>query len=431
MRKKVVIVGLIVLFFVLTAPMFAAGQAEEAEEEKVILEYICFDDQQATFVWFDEVFQEYQEMNPNVTINVTGLPSSEYEKLTMLQIATGQVPDIFPMLSSQLVRVMDENMLEPLDKWLEDSDLNDRLLPLVREAGSRDGQVYAFIRALPPWVLITNEKLLNQAGIEKAPQNIEDFYEAAKAVKEKTGKWGYVAWLDYADDFNTMRSILSWLIGFGGHWGLEPYNVTINSDENVEAFTWLQKFVAEGLTPTGITERPSYDMFMKEEVAMIISGTWLPGMVQQTNPDLFLNNLGVYKIPLPTQNSLVGGGWVGIPAASKNKEAAWDLLEFMYSSENQSKWIEYSTRYGSTTDQPSQEWIDQKAPWFPIVSEVAENHVVGIGYDPVGYESYAGQFRRAMMPYVLDILQKGAPVKPTLDKAQNEVSSLLKDLSGK
>jgi multiple sugar transport system substrate-binding protein len=422
MKKKVLSKILwVLMILILVSPLFAEGSNEKEELENIELEYVCFDDQAGTFVWFEDVFARYQEENPNITIKVTGIPSGEYEKLTMLQMSVGKAPDIYPMFSSQLVNVLNNDMLEPLDKWIKGTELDERLLPLTREVASKDGELYALIRALPPWVLQANTKLLDEAGVTSIPKTIEELYEAIKIVEKNTDKYGYVTWLDFSNDFNVMRSVLSWLIGFGGHWGLEPGKLTIYSEANVEALSWLQKLVAEGLIPLGIDEKISYDMFKKGEIAMLIAGTWLPGMVQGENPDFFENYLSVSKVPFPTQNSLVGGGWVGIPAASKNKDAAWDLLSYMYSSENQVKWIETATRYGSTTDQPTDDWVNNKAPWFPVITDVAENNLVGIGYDPAGLEAYAGEFRKAMMPYIVDIISNGAPVASTLKEAQMEM----------
>jgi multiple sugar transport system substrate-binding protein len=415
--------GFVFLVSFLVIPFSVAeGQKEQSEtEEEIVLDYVCWDDQRSTFKWFQDRFDEFEEMNPNVTVKVTGLPPADYTKVTMMNLATGSAPDLYPILSSQLSVVLDNGFLAPLDPWLQNSDLEERLLQVNYEVAERDGNLYALIRALPPWVLQVNMRLLKEAGYNEPPRNMEEFYEIAKGIKEETGEWGYVTWLDYSNDFNVMRCVLSWMIGFGGHWGLEPGKLTIDTEENAEAFTWLRKFVQDGIIPEGISESTSYDMFINEKIGMMIAGTWLPGMVQADNPEYFEDYLGVYKVPFPTKNSLCGGGWLGIPKDSDNKELAWELMEHMYSSESQRKWIEISTRLGATNDEPSDEWIKNKAPWFPVVLDVAQNHVNSIGYDPVGFEDVAGEFRKEMMPFIMELLKGDAPVEEILEDAQNDL----------
>ena len=173
-RKRGLNLIFLLMVLLLTTQVFAEGKKEKIEGQKNIeLEYTCWDNQKGTFEWFEDVFNRYQKLHPNVTIKVTGIPSGEYAKMTMLQMSTGNAPDIYPMFSSQLITVLDNHMLEPLDQWLDNSELNSRLVPITRKVAARNGHLYAFIRALPPWVFQVNKKILKEAGVSKIPENID------------------------------------------------------------------------------------------------------------------------------------------------------------------------------------------------------------------------------------------------------------------
>ena len=404
----------------IVAASVLAGGGRETTAPQVELQYIAWDLGTPAWSWFEDRFAEFSAMHPNVSIRTSGIPASDYRTVIMQQVLSGDAPDLVPIFSDQLLVLQPLGYLEPLDRWLENSELNDRLLPAVRHVAEIDGSVYAVLRALPPWMLHANMRILNEAGIENPPSTIEEFYAAAKAVSENNDAWGYVGWLDSANVHDYTRTVLSWFVGFGGHFTTEPGKIGINQPANVNALTWLRRFKNENLMPMGISENESYDLFVEEKAAMMVVGTWLAGMVADRNPAAY-RNLEVRSVPMPARGSLTGGGWLGIPAASRNKDMAWALLEHMYSSENQIKWVQESGRLGSTTDLPSDEWIEANAPFLYEMKEIGENYVHSLGYDPIGFETHSAEFKREVMPYLIEAMETTRPVRSILDEAQRHL----------
>ncbi|TVR94462.1 MAG: sugar ABC transporter substrate-binding protein [Spirochaetaceae bacterium] len=415
-RASRVVAVMVLLVLILSGTAFARGE-QEARVPRVELQYIAWDLGTPAWSWFEDRFAEFEEMNPHVSIRTSGIPASDYRTVIMQQVLSGDAPDLVPIFSDQLLVLQPLGYLEPLDRFLENSELNDRLLPVVRHVAEIDGSVYAVLRALPPWMLHANMRILNEAGIQEPPSTLEEFYAAAKAVKENTDAWGYVGWLDSANVHDYTRTVLAWFVGFGGHFTSEPGKLAVNQQANVDALTWLRRFKNEGLMPMGIAEGESYDLFVEEKAAMMVVGTWLAGMVMDRNPSSY-RELKVVSVPMPARGSLTGGGWLGIPAASRNKDLAWQLIEHMYSSENQVKWVQQSGRLGSTTDLPSDEWIAANAPFLHEMKMIGEQYVDALGYDPIGFEAHSAEFKREIMPYLVEAMETTRPVRAILDEAQ-------------
>src|SRR5688500_9025931 len=61
---------------------------------------------------------EFEEQHPGVTLSTTLIPSNEYEDKTFTQIAGGSSPDIYPVFTNMVPRLIAEDLLEPLDSYL-------------------------------------------------------------------------------------------------------------------------------------------------------------------------------------------------------------------------------------------------------------------------------------------------------------------------
>lgn len=85
--------------------------------------------------------------------------------------------------------------------------------------------------------------------------------------------------------------------------------------------------------PAGVSYTDTQILFTQEEAAMFIGGSWEAGYFKSTNPEL---EFGTFPMPLRERSgpglvsSFVDGSY-GVNAKSKNKEAAYKLVEFMAS----------------------------------------------------------------------------------------------------
>ena len=98
--------------------------------------------------WMASV-EEFQAQNPGVTLETTLIPSAEYEDKTFTQIASGTSPDIYPVFTNMVPRLMAEDLLEPLDPWLADAPWLANELPALQVA-QRDGQTYGVVLTASP-----------------------------------------------------------------------------------------------------------------------------------------------------------------------------------------------------------------------------------------------------------------------------------------
>ncbi|WP_422381673.1 extracellular solute-binding protein [Marinicellulosiphila megalodicopiae] len=113
-----------------------------------------------------------------------------------------------------------------------------------------------------------------------------------------------------------------------GEYDLESTRIT-------KAFELTKLLVDEGLAAqTGLWNDAWYDGFNNGTFAIEIQGSWLKGTLESwIAPD----TSGLWRVSeLPEQTySYSGGTFVAIPSQSKNKEAAWSMIEYMIDASTQ------------------------------------------------------------------------------------------------
>ena len=77
--------------------------------------------------------EAFQQQNAGVTLQTTLIPSNQYEDKTLIDLAAGQAPDIYPVFTNMMPRLMDEDVLEPLDGYLAQMPWNNGVIEVRQQ----------------------------------------------------------------------------------------------------------------------------------------------------------------------------------------------------------------------------------------------------------------------------------------------------------
>jgi multiple sugar transport system substrate-binding protein len=119
--------------------------------------------------------------------------------------------------------------------------------------------------------------------------------------------------------------------------------MTVDSDENRTAFSFLEELYADGFAATASDLDAGWpgEAFGLERAAMAIEGNWMVGFMTNEFPDVDWD-----VVELPTGPA--GPGTFAftvcyaVPAGAANPEASWDLVNFLVSAEWQ---LEYTQNF--------------------------------------------------------------------------------------
>lgn len=364
---------------------------------------------------------EFEEQHPGVTLSTTLIPSNEYEDKTFTQIAGGSSPDIYPVFTNMVPRLIAEDLLEPLDTYLADVSWVENELPALQVA-QRDGQTYGVVLTASPQGLLYNQELLDAAGVE-IPTTPDEFFAASQAVKDETGEWGYAMPMDTAEEQQAYISTMQWVLGFGSDWAQADATPTANAPKTIEAIEWQMKFIDSQLVPLGMAALDARNLFKDGKAAFMIDGPWVMTLVKTENPDLY-PSIGYAAPPTPTHAAITGGAFFTIPRAAANKDLAWQYIDMINQEAWQRRWLEDLVQIPGQSVSASEEFLAEN-PWVANMIDIAAKYQAGFGYSPPSpvLAINANEFRKIVVGEIAQIWNGSKPVADGL----NDLQQLLVD----
>ena len=234
----------------------------------------------------------FEKANPNVKVNVTTIPWTNFDQEVQTMIQNKQYPDITE--GDYFSNYAQDGLLYPASDVLSNPG---NLLPAFKNQGTYSGTQYGMPFTTSSRTLFYNKKLFTQAGISSAPQTWADV-EADAAKITKLGDVGFG--LPLGKEEAQAESLL-WMLGDGGGYQTAG-KYTIDSAANVTAFTFLKGLVAAGDTepnPGTVDRTPLWEEFAQGKIGMINGSPALIPIIQSA---------GV----------LTSSDWTSVPIAGKN-----------------------------------------------------------------------------------------------------------------
>lgn len=313
---------------VLWAGMGITGFAEEGGEAAKLV-WWKFNDE----VVIDTQLERWNETHPDAQIELDIQKYSLEELTSKLQMAlsTGNgVPDIVDVEISKLGIFMngteEDIQFFPLDEYVEAESDSLQMQRLAQYYYA--GHYYGVDINCGTSVAYYNVELLEEAGIDyENIKTYDDYAEAGRKFYEATGK----PWTAFEITANNV--LYSLIAQHGGDYFDEGGNITLNSDINVETFTWMQDLVREGVAVTApggaVTAEEFIAYFTEGGCASVIMPSWFTLQMYYTMPDLE-GKMAIAPMPLWEEGGYTS---VGIGGTStmvyKNSENAGLAAEFV------------------------------------------------------------------------------------------------------
>jgi len=347
--------------------------------------------------------QDFMKKYPNikVTIKDTGVKNEVF----VTEVLAGNAADVTFFGEDGVFLFAGQDAFTDLgpyiDKW--DKTKKDDFFAPIWAFGNYQGKQYGV-----PWIahamaLVYNRGMFKAAGLDpdKPPKTWDELYSYAE--KLTTGnQYGFGLVGKQSHDMAWNWYTFAWQNGAelakesGGKW-----TVALNTPQAVEALEFyikLKKVAPPESSASGSGEIDA--LFQQKRVAMYILGPWAVAGVRKAAPDI---DVGVAPLPYKTtQATTVGAGLLTIPRTSKNKDAAWKLIDFLTEVEQQVKLVStgFAFRVPTRKSATKDPWFQQNKEFIPFVE--------GLGY--------------GKSPVVIAIAQKwnqvhNEVVQPELSKA--------------
>ena len=276
------------------------------------------------------VDDDFKQAYPNIEFKYVLLePADVYRKIQLAVTAGGGFPDVSCIEDSHLAQFVELGAL---------ADITDQVTPFLDqmneykwEQAQKDGRYYAMPWDSGPVAVFYRRDVFEKAGVDPASiETWEDYYEAAKTIKEKTGvpMWPQPTGQNDARLFE----MLLWQQGIG--YLDADGNLTLDKDPRVEAtLEFMGRFWREGLTAgQQWWTDPWYKALANGQVATIVEAVWMGTFFKSFIAPEAEGKWGVMRLPTwesgGSQASNDGGSTLAIFEQSEQKDAAWAYTRF-------------------------------------------------------------------------------------------------------
>ncbi|MBG6237757.1 multiple sugar transport system substrate-binding protein [Mycetocola sp. CAN_C7] len=282
----------------------------------------------------EELIADFTETYPNVTVSVELTAYEQYFTKLQTQGSSGTLPDVFWMNGPNLQLFASNNLLAPLDPFV-DADLIDpaNYPEAMNDIYSLDGVQYGVPKDFDTIALLYNKAILERAGVElpTSEWTWDDYHAAAKTVSDKLGAEGIVG---SADSTRNQENVYPAIMSNGGTI-IDGDTSGYDSPEAIEAVQFWADMVADGssITPAENAETNGFVRFQNGQAAMMWGGNWrISGLLDSAVKD----DVSVAELPLaPTgeRKTVIHGVGNSMNAKTKNPQAAQAFLSYLGSEE--------------------------------------------------------------------------------------------------
>lgn len=308
-----------------------ASSVEGDTSGKITIRYAYWDKNQEPMV--KTIVEEFNKENPDINVQLELTPYDQYFTKLDAAAAGESLPDVFWMNGPNFVKYASNDLLEPIDSYIEEDELDispypEGLLSLYEF----EDKTYALPKDYDTIGLWYNKTLFDEAGVDYPDETWEweDLVEAAKTLTNpEEDTYGIAAFIQdpQATYFNTILSSGGYIIsddkkesGFDDPKtinGLQKYHDLIH-EYNVSP------------THAQMETTDATSMFESGKVAMLFQASYM--IPQFKENEYTLEHADVAVLPkMEKRSNVIHGLGNVISSNSENKEAAWKFVKFLSS----------------------------------------------------------------------------------------------------
>lgn len=279
---------------------------------------------------FQNLIAQYEKDHPGVTINLQAAAAGDIKQSFQTAALAGTGADIVMADNSgHAIDMAAMGLLYPLTKLTTEEELLAEYQPGPLDSGKFRGEYYSI-----PWYMdccgfYYNKTHLQDAGLE-VPTTWEELSNALTVLKSK-GYGGIITYDSAYAFYSFFYQNGCPVIDTNG----DIPKVVIDNDAGKEAWNYICDIIGNGGMVESFKEANNwnkvYESFANGEATFLLGGDWCAGSIDKLAPDL---DYGIAVMVKGKLQATVLGGWTwNINANCKNPELAFDLIQYINSTD--------------------------------------------------------------------------------------------------
>ena len=268
-------------------------------------------------------FARYEEETGTAVEHVQ-LSYRDYLQTVLTSRLAGRSPDVYHLYSSWGAQLVDNGVLaEPPDEVAD--FVREAYAETTVEAATIDGTLYGVPSEVSAYMLLSNMRLLREAGIDEPPTTFEGLKDAARKITAKNAQ-GRIETAGFAlADSSTGTGLVHPFYAQLYSAGIDPYEegfegTNLGSDAAVAAVTDMKSLFDEGVTDRSVD---AFD-FPAGGIGMAIMANWFEADVRAGFGDSFEDDVRVTQLPFGEDwKTLQYAFLFGVDSGSDVADEAW------------------------------------------------------------------------------------------------------------
>lgn len=315
-----------------TGPSTPAEYAVPDSDLTATITYGLWDQNQVPAI--EESIEAFNELYPDITVNLSVTPFSEYWTKLQTQASSDTLPDLFWMNGPNIQLYALNDKVEPITGAVDAGDIDPSKYPEslvdLYTVGDASYGVPKDFDTIGVWV---NKELFEQAGVElpSADWTWDDFQSTAAEISSALASEGIYGGAGGMDGQTTYYNTI---LQAGGEV-IDGDSSGYASPESQAGIQFWTDLIASGGSPSiaQLTDTSADQWFTSGKLAMYWGGSWFRSALTDVP---FADSVDALPLPQGEEQATVIHGVANVvAAASKNKQAAQALQVFLAGEEAQ------------------------------------------------------------------------------------------------
>ncbi|NEZ64518.1 sugar ABC transporter substrate-binding protein [Leptolyngbyaceae cyanobacterium CCMR0082] len=283
--------------------------------------------------YFDQLIADFETANPDVDVVWIDVPWADMQSKILTAVSAGTAPDVVNLNPDFASQLASRNAWLPLDEQLT-SEEQAVYLPKIWKATTLNGSSFGFPWYLTTRVTLFNTDLMEQAGIDEPPSTYAELADAAKQIKETTGKYAFFISFVAEDAADVLQSFIQMGVPLVDDAG----NAAFNTLEGKAVFQYWTDLYQQDLLPREVLtqgHRRAIELYQAGETVFLASGAEALDNIANNAPDIAAATQTAPQITGTTGKKNVAAMNLVVPRSTDVPEAAVKFAMYVTNNDNQ------------------------------------------------------------------------------------------------
>jgi multiple sugar transport system substrate-binding protein len=359
-----------------------------------------------------QVLRNFEAEHPNIRVKHEVI-NDQYMDVIKTRLIGDAAPDVFYLDSFQAPLLMKNDVLEPLDKYItREFDVRD-FVPAMLNAFKYNRQTYGLPKDFSTLALFYNQKIFKEQQLKQPPQTWQQLLEYSQKLtldKNRDGRSDRFGF-GLLPDLSRLTFIIK---AYGGQLVNRNGYAAFASPQSLRGLQLILNQYRNDKTaaqPSDVGSSNGSEMFGREQVAMIIEGSWAIPYLQETFPQTKFATAEVPKVNNKKGTMAFTVAYV-MNKKAKHKQAAWELISYLTGKTGMKAWAKEGLVLPSRKSVLTDLGYDKNPLYAPFVKGAAYATIWQAGENlPTILTSFNNQFISALIG--------SQPLQSALKKAQD------------